>query len=194
MVRSADRCVVPVAGGLLRCGAMASRRAGGCRPRGSAVPPVVRVVGEDEPVMRGSKRSCPEHRSLLRPVNPLAHAGTPGRARGRGAQGAMLESCPVRPGTRACVPPWLPGSPPMPNTPPAGPTALTAIFLAYSVLMGMSLSFILKVYTESSIFKTFAVTAGMFGVMAVVVVAVPVATFALAIAVATAVVAILGAA
>jgi hypothetical protein len=33
--------------------------------------------------------------------------------------------------------------------------------------MGMSLSFILLVYTGSSVFKTFAVTSAMFGIMAV---------------------------
>ena len=45
---------------------------------------------------------------------------------------------------------------------------LTLIFGAFSIVMGMSLSFILLVYTASSIFQTFAVTAGMFGVMAFV--------------------------
>lgn len=45
-------------------------------------------------------------------------------------------------------------------------TALTGVFFAYSVLMGMSLSFILLAYTGSSIFTTFAITAGTFGVMA----------------------------
>ncbi len=45
---------------------------------------------------------------------------------------------------------------------------LTLIFGAFSVVMGMSLSFILLVYTTASIFQTFAVTAGMFGVMAFV--------------------------
>lgn len=43
---------------------------------------------------------------------------------------------------------------------------LTLIFGAYSVVMGMSLSFILLVFTSASIFQTFAVTAGMFGIMA----------------------------
>ena len=46
--------------------------------------------------------------------------------------------------------------------------AMTLLFLAFSVLMGMSLSFILVVYTSASVFKTFAVTAGMFGIMSVV--------------------------
>ncbi|HTX89301.1 MAG TPA: Bax inhibitor-1/YccA family protein [Bacteroidales bacterium] len=48
------------------------------------------------------------------------------------------------------------------------PSAMVLLFLAFSVLMGMSLSFILLVYTAASVFKTFAVTAGMFGVMAVI--------------------------
>lgn len=41
-------------------------------------------------------------------------------------------------------------------------------YVAYSILMGMSLSFIFWAYTTASIFKTFIITAGMFGVMAVV--------------------------
>lgn len=45
--------------------------------------------------------------------------------------------------------------------------AMTLLFIAFSVIMGMSLSFILLVYTAASIFKTFIVTAGMFGIMAV---------------------------
>lgn len=44
--------------------------------------------------------------------------------------------------------------------------AITGIFLLYSLLMGMSLSTIFLIYTIKSIFITFAVTAGMFGVMA----------------------------
>ncbi len=47
------------------------------------------------------------------------------------------------------------------------PAILTLLFLGFSVLMGMSLSFILLVYTSASVFKTFAVAAGMFGIMAV---------------------------
>jgi hypothetical protein len=43
---------------------------------------------------------------------------------------------------------------------------LILLFGAFSIIMGMSLSFILMVYTTSSIFQTFAVTAGMFGLMA----------------------------
>lgn len=46
-------------------------------------------------------------------------------------------------------------------------TALTAIFMVYSVLMGMSLSFIFLVYTLGSIFGVFMTCAAMFGVMAV---------------------------
>lgn len=41
-------------------------------------------------------------------------------------------------------------------------------YVIYSILMGMSLSFIFMFYTATSIFKTFIITAGMFGVMAVV--------------------------
>jgi len=44
---------------------------------------------------------------------------------------------------------------------------MTLLFIAFSVLMGMSLSFILLAYTAASVFKTFIVTAGMFGIMAV---------------------------
>ena len=47
------------------------------------------------------------------------------------------------------------------------PAVLTLLFVAFAILMGMSLSFILYVYTAASVFKTFAVTALMFGVMAV---------------------------
>jgi len=46
--------------------------------------------------------------------------------------------------------------------------AMTLIFIAFSVLMGMSLSFILLVYTSASVFSTFIVTSGTFGLMAVV--------------------------
>ncbi|MFH0865023.1 MAG: Bax inhibitor-1/YccA family protein [Bacteroidota bacterium] len=44
---------------------------------------------------------------------------------------------------------------------------LTFLFIAYAFLMGMSLSFIFWAYTAGSIFITFAVTAGTFGVMAI---------------------------
>ncbi len=46
--------------------------------------------------------------------------------------------------------------------------ALTGLFLVYSVIMGMSLSFVFLAYTHSSIFQVFFITAGMFGVMALV--------------------------
>ncbi len=41
-------------------------------------------------------------------------------------------------------------------------------YVVYSILMGMSLSFIFWAYTAASIFKTFIIAAGMFGTMAVV--------------------------
>jgi uncharacterized protein len=44
---------------------------------------------------------------------------------------------------------------------------LTLLFAVYAVLMGMSLSFILLVYTGSSVAVTFGVTSAMFGIMAV---------------------------
>ncbi|NTW32688.1 MAG: Bax inhibitor-1/YccA family protein [Bacteroidetes bacterium] len=44
---------------------------------------------------------------------------------------------------------------------------LTLLFVVYSFLMGMSLSFIFIVYTGGSIFLTFGVTAATFGVMAI---------------------------
>ncbi|MEI7724772.1 MAG: Bax inhibitor-1/YccA family protein [Bacteroidota bacterium] len=47
------------------------------------------------------------------------------------------------------------------------PAVLTLLFISFSVLMGMSLSFILLVYTAASVYKTFAITAAMFGIMAV---------------------------
>jgi FtsH-binding integral membrane protein len=46
------------------------------------------------------------------------------------------------------------------------PGLMAILFIAFSILMGMSLSFVLLVYTAASVYKTFAVTAGMFGVMA----------------------------
>jgi len=46
--------------------------------------------------------------------------------------------------------------------------AMTLIFIAFSVLMGMSLSFVLLIYTSASVFSTFVVTSGTFGLMAVV--------------------------
>jgi FtsH-binding integral membrane protein len=47
-------------------------------------------------------------------------------------------------------------------------STMLLIFILFSVLMGASLSFILLVYTGASIAKTFVITSGMFGVMAVV--------------------------
>ncbi|MGN0032611.1 MAG: Bax inhibitor-1/YccA family protein [Candidatus Limimorpha sp.] len=47
-------------------------------------------------------------------------------------------------------------------------SSMVALFVLYSVLMGISLSFIFAAFTASSIFKTFIITAGMFGVMAIV--------------------------
>lgn len=43
---------------------------------------------------------------------------------------------------------------------------MTLLFIVYSVLMGMSFSFIFLIYEISTIGITFAITAGMFGVMA----------------------------
>jgi hypothetical protein len=48
------------------------------------------------------------------------------------------------------------------------PGTLTLLFGIYSILMGASLSFVLLIYTSASVFKTFAVTAGMFGIMSFV--------------------------
>lgn len=47
----------------------------------------------------------------------------------------------------------------------SSPMMLT-IFVIYSVLMGMSLSFIFLAYTASTIYTTFFITAGTFGLMA----------------------------
>jgi uncharacterized protein len=44
---------------------------------------------------------------------------------------------------------------------------LTLLFAVYAILMGMSFSFILLVYTGSSVAVTFGVTSAMFGIMAV---------------------------
>lgn len=46
-------------------------------------------------------------------------------------------------------------------------STMVLVFVLYSVLMGASLSFIILVYTGASIAKTFVITSGMFGVMAV---------------------------
>lgn len=45
---------------------------------------------------------------------------------------------------------------------------LLFLFISFAVLMGMSLSSILLVYTSASVFTTFMVTAGTFGIMALV--------------------------
>lgn len=42
------------------------------------------------------------------------------------------------------------------------------LFIVYSIIMGMSLSFIFLIYTQGSIAATFGITAGMFGLMAFV--------------------------
>lgn len=47
-------------------------------------------------------------------------------------------------------------------------STLILLFGVFSILMGASLSFILLIYTSASVFKTFAVTAAMFGIMSVV--------------------------
>ncbi len=46
-------------------------------------------------------------------------------------------------------------------------SSLVLIFAVYSILMGMSLSFIFMLYTTASIAKTFVITAAMFGFMGV---------------------------
>ncbi len=45
--------------------------------------------------------------------------------------------------------------------------SLVLVFAIFSILMGMSLSFVLLVYTSASVFKTFLVTSLLFGVMAI---------------------------
>src|SRR4029079_1424889 len=47
------------------------------------------------------------------------------------------------------------------------PTTAAALFMLYSAMVGVTTSVILFIYTASSIFSTFVVTAGMFGAMAV---------------------------
>lgn len=44
---------------------------------------------------------------------------------------------------------------------------LTLLFIGYSVLTGMSLSFIFLIYTASSIYQVFAIAGAMFGAMAI---------------------------
>ncbi len=46
-------------------------------------------------------------------------------------------------------------------------TVMTALFIAYAAIMGVSLSFILLIYTAGSIVSCFAAAALMFGIMAV---------------------------
>jgi FtsH-binding integral membrane protein len=45
-------------------------------------------------------------------------------------------------------------------------TALLGVFVLYSVLTGISLSFILLIYTSTSVITCFAAAAGIFGIMA----------------------------
>lgn len=47
------------------------------------------------------------------------------------------------------------------------PATATGLFVLYSALNGVTLSWVLLVYTATSVAATFAVTAGMFGAMAV---------------------------
>jgi len=46
-------------------------------------------------------------------------------------------------------------------------SVLIGLFIAYAAIMGVSLSFIFLAYTMGSIFMTFAIAGGMFGLMAV---------------------------
>lgn len=46
--------------------------------------------------------------------------------------------------------------------------SMVMLFIIFSVLMGMSLSFVLLIYTSASVFSTFVVTSGTFGLMALV--------------------------
>ncbi len=45
-------------------------------------------------------------------------------------------------------------------------TAMLTVFIIYSVLMGMSLSFVFLAYTATTIYTTFFITAATFGIMA----------------------------
>ncbi len=47
-------------------------------------------------------------------------------------------------------------------------SSMVLLYVLYSVLMGLSLSFIFLTYTQASIFKTFIIASAMFGIMAVV--------------------------
>lgn len=46
-------------------------------------------------------------------------------------------------------------------------SVVLTLFISYAIIMGVSLSFILLIFTGASIFKTFAICSAMFGVMAV---------------------------
>jgi len=47
-------------------------------------------------------------------------------------------------------------------------STMVLVFITFSVLMGISMSFIFLTYTGASIAKTFLITSGMFGTMAIV--------------------------
>lgn len=47
-------------------------------------------------------------------------------------------------------------------------STMLLLYIVYSILTGMSLSFIFMAYTSASIFKTFIIAGGMFGIMAIV--------------------------
>ena len=47
-------------------------------------------------------------------------------------------------------------------------STMLLLYIVYSILIGMSLSFIFWAYTSASIFKTFVIAGGMFGIMAIV--------------------------
>ena len=46
-------------------------------------------------------------------------------------------------------------------------SVVVTLFIAYALIMGISLSFILLIFTGASLFQTFAICSAMFGVMAV---------------------------
>ncbi|MBQ3845191.1 MAG: Bax inhibitor-1/YccA family protein [Bacteroidales bacterium] len=47
-------------------------------------------------------------------------------------------------------------------------STMVSLYVVYSILMGMSLCFIFLAFTTASIFKTFIIAGGMFGIMAIV--------------------------
>lgn len=47
-------------------------------------------------------------------------------------------------------------------------STMVSLYVVYSILMGMSLCFIFLTFTTASIFKTFIIAGGMFGIMAIV--------------------------